>query len=117
LGAKKQYYSVIFSITAVTCNLAGKRETTGTGGGASQGGGGALRERERHNNRGDATTNKGEDMVEVVRKFWGLIEDKMGNVPRGGTCIGTGVGPRKLKIIALLFSDRYLQRSRPWKIN
>jgi hypothetical protein len=31
--------------------------------------------------------------------------------------LGRGVGPGKLKIIALLFSDRYLQRSRPWKIN
>ncbi len=39
-------------------------------------------------NRGNATTSKGEDMVEVVRIFWGLKEDKMGNVPRGGTCMG-----------------------------
>ncbi len=56
-------------------------------------------------------------MVEVVRIFWGLREDKMGNMPRGGTCMGRKVGPRKLKIINLLFSDRYLQHSRQWKIN
>jgi hypothetical protein len=56
-------------------------------------------------------------MVEVLRIFRGLREDKMGNVPRGGTCMGRGVGPGKLKIIALLFSDRYLQHSCPWKIN
>jgi hypothetical protein len=52
-----------------------------------------------------------------VRIFWGLREDKMINVPRGGTSMGRGVGPGKLKIIALLFSDRYLQHSHPWKIN
>jgi hypothetical protein len=57
-----------------------------------------------------------EDMVEVVRIFWELREDKMGNVPWGGMCMGGGMGPGKLKIVALLFSDRYLQRSRPWKI-
>jgi hypothetical protein len=45
-------------------------------------------------------TSKGEDMVEVVRIFQGLREDKMGNVPWGGTCMGRGVGPGKLKIIA-----------------
>jgi hypothetical protein len=56
-------------------------------------------------------------MVEVVRKFGGLREDKMGNAPRGSTCMGRGVGPGKLKIIALLFLDRYLQHSCPWKIN
>jgi hypothetical protein len=27
---------------------------------------------------------KGEDTVEVVIIFWGLREDKMGNVPQGG---------------------------------
>jgi hypothetical protein len=56
-------------------------------------------------------------MLEVVRIFWGLREDKMGNVPRGGTCMGQGVGPGKLKIIAVLFLDRYLQHSCPWKIS
>ncbi len=70
-----------------------------------------------HDNKGDATTSKGEDMVEEVRIFQGLREDKMGNVPRGGTCMGRGVGPGKLEIIASLFSDRYLQHSCPWKIN
>jgi hypothetical protein len=68
-------------------------------------------------NRGDTTTSKGEDMVEVVRIFQGLREDKMGNMLRGGTCMGRRVGSGKLKKIALLFSDSYLQRSCPWKIN
>jgi hypothetical protein len=54
----------------------------------------------RGDNRGDATTSKGECMVEVVRVFRGSREDKMGNVPRGGTCMGKGVGPGKLKIVA-----------------
>jgi hypothetical protein len=53
-----------------------------------------------HNNRGDAATSKGEDMVEVVRIFWGLREDKVGNVPQGGTYMGKGMRPEKLKIIA-----------------
>jgi hypothetical protein len=30
---------------------------------------------------------------------------------------GQGMRPGKLKIAALTFSDIYLQRSRPWKIN
>jgi hypothetical protein len=68
-------------------------------------------------NRGGTTTSKGEDMVEVVRIIRGLREDKMGNVPRGGTCMGRGVGSGKLNIKALLFSDRYLQHFCPWKIN
>jgi hypothetical protein len=40
-------------------------------------------------------------MVEVVGMFRGLKEDKMGNVPWGGSCTGKGVGPGKLKIAAL----------------
>jgi hypothetical protein len=71
----------------------------------------------RRNNRGDVTTSKGEDTVEVVRIFLGLREDKMGNMPQGETCMGRGLGPRKLKTIALLISDRYLQHSCPRKIN
>ncbi len=59
------------------------------------------------------TTSKGEDMVEVVRMFRELREDKKGNVPLGGTCMGRGVGPGKLKIIAFLFSDRYLLTAFP----
>ncbi len=55
------------------------------------------------NNRGDATTRKGDDMVEAVRILRELREDKMGNVPRSGTCMGRGVGTEKLKIIALSF--------------
>ncbi len=68
----------------------------------------ALQENERRwrrDNRGDVTTSKGEDMVEVVRIFPGLREDKMRNVPQGGTCMGRRLGPEMLKIIALLFSD------------
>jgi hypothetical protein len=56
-------------------------------------------------------------MVEMVRIFWGLREDKKGNWSRGGTCMDREAVPRKLKIKALLFSDRYLQHSCPWKIN
>ena len=70
-----------------------------------------------HDNKGDIATSKGEDMAKMVRIFWGLREDKMGNGPRGGTCMDREVGPRKLKIKALLFSDRYLKHSCPWKIN
>jgi hypothetical protein len=42
----------------------------------------AARQQGQHN-----TTSKGEDLVEVVSIFLGLREDKMGNVPRGDTCL------------------------------
>jgi hypothetical protein len=105
------------------CNMLTSPRTRGnredkwtTGGGASRGGGVASREREEVAARQQGTTSKGEDLMEVVRIFWELRKNKMGNVTQSGTCMGRGAGPGKLKIVDLLFSDRYLQLSRPWKI-
>ncbi len=50
-----------------------------------------------------------EDMVEVVRIFWGLREEKMGNVVWGGTCM-------VLKYY-YFFQCRYPEQSLPRKIN
>ncbi len=50
-----------------------------------------------------------EDMVEVVRMFGGLREDKMGNVVWGGTCM-------VLKYYCF-FQCRYPEQSLPRKIN
>jgi hypothetical protein len=66
--------------------------------------------RRRQDNRGDATTSKGEDMVEVVMIVWGIERRQDGNCATGWLLDG-------VKIVLLLFKCSYPEQSLPNKIN